>query len=209
MSRDDADVSRHEARQAGLGLVQARRARSVVVELPADELHAEGDVRRTAGSVYADLHRPAVFGHLREELAYEAGLAGFSVDLRLVVQVSAADTPDSVPSRYSDVGLNAPDARPAEVLALLGDVGADLHDRDVRHGVLDAVVEPRGAHRDDRRVAATLTPISPPFSRSGPRLSLASVSTVPTRNCRYSSFSVGARKPQLTSPQAVTRSVTW
>ena len=57
------------------------------------------------------------------------------------------------------------------------------------------------------RVGAMLMPASPPTSRSGPRFSFAVVSTVPTRNCRYSSLSVGARKPAPMSPHALILSV--
>ncbi|PYQ98727.1 MAG: hypothetical protein DMF94_33120 [Acidobacteria bacterium] len=59
------------------------------------------------------------------------------------------------------------------------------------------------------RAGARLMPASPPTSRSGPRFSLASVSTVPTRNWRYSSLSVGARKPAPTSPHTLILPVIW
>src|SRR4029077_14073207 len=38
--------------------------------------------------------------------------------------------------------MNAPDARPAEILPLLRDVRASLGQRDVRHGVRHPVIEP-------------------------------------------------------------------
>ena len=38
------------------------------------------------------------------------------------------------------------------------------------------------------------TPASPPLYRSARRKALASVCTLPTRNARYNSFKVGARK---------------
>ncbi len=55
-------------------------------------------------------------------------------------------------------------------------------------------------------IGSTFRPISPPTSRSGPSVLLGSVTTVPTRNCRYSSLSVGARNPHPRSPHTLTRS---
>ena len=43
----------------------------------------------------------------------------------------------------------------------------------------------------------------------GPELAFGRVVMAPTENWRYSSVSVGARKPELTAPHTVTRSVTW
>src|SRR6185436_9908150 len=54
-----------------------------------------------------------------------------------------------------------------------------------------------------------LTPASPPISRSGDRFSFGRVVTAPTENWRYSSVSVGARKPELAAPQTLTRSDAW
>src|SRR5580765_5300943 len=54
------------------------------------------------------------------------------------------------------------------------------------------------------RAGATLTPASPPTSRSGPSWSLGRVVTAPTENCLYNSVSVGARNPELAAPQTLT-----
>src|SRR5688572_19983317 len=55
---------------------------------------------------------------------------------------------------------------------------------------------------------STFTPTSPPTRRSGPSSALASVNVWPTLNWRYSSLSVGARKPQPRLLQTFTWSVT-
>src|SRR5688572_8844935 len=48
--------------------------------------------------------------------------------------------------------------------------------------------------RAEPRAPAQRRPPSKPVAFSAPRASLARVSTLPTRNARYSSLSVGARK---------------
>ncbi len=53
------------------------------------------------------------------------------------------------------------------------------------------------------RAAAIVTPRSRLFIVSGPSWALAVVSVVPTRNCRYNSFSVGARNPPPMSPHTL------
>ena len=64
----------------------------------------------------------------------------------------------------------------------------------------------------EKKVARTgplRMPTSYAVSRSGPRFSLANVRTLPTRKARYSSLSVGARKPELIAPHTLSRLVTW
>ena len=156
----------------------------------ADGLHVDAHVD-PARIRPAHLDRPAMPRHLRQELAHERRVGVELGDHGAVEEVPGLDAQRR---RHAvlDVGLHAADlaCRPGSGAAASRCAPA-VAMRDVRHRIGDAVVVPGQPRGHATTPASTRTPSSPPTSRSGPRFALASVSTVPTRNWRYNSLSVG------------------
>ena len=124
------------------------------------------------GSLVLHLECAAMRRHLLEMEADQRGVGRILADSRDVVDIRAADAQRLIDA-VVDVGLDAPDARAAQILPLL-QVGRRY--RDVRDRILDAIVEP-GRAPGDAVAGITLIPSSPPINLSGPSSGFASVTT--------------------------------
>src|SRR5207253_4285450 len=94
------------------------------------ELHAEHhDAERDAGDLRVgirEVRRAAMLRNLRQELADERRVRQTAIgDRRLIVEIATRNLPRRADAVF-EIALHAPDARAAEILPLLRDVGTDL-----------------------------------------------------------------------------------